>query len=98
MTMEQEFVFWFWSAVALAAGLRVILMASDMDFSGGLKKSAMRHIACPRCGAVAGDRCKTPSGRITFAIHTERFAKLVHDHPESVLESIIRVDASGRSE
>lgn len=29
-------------------------------------------VACPRCGAPAGKRCRTPGGQVTFVPHQAR--------------------------
>lgn len=33
---------------------------------------AERETLCPRCKAPAGEPCRTPAGRKTYIIHTER--------------------------
>lgn len=44
---------------------------------------ATRLMDCPKCGAKAGQECRTPKGRVTNVPHVPRFNALIeHNNTE----------------
>jgi hypothetical protein len=42
------------------------------EYTGWLFTDVNRNISCPKCGAKAGEVCRTPKGRKALEPHTER--------------------------
>lgn len=60
-------------------------MSNDtVALTGWFSTDARNQVACPRCGAVAGEDCRTPSGRKYPEVHGDRTQLLYDTRPDAV--------------
>jgi hypothetical protein len=64
------------SPAMLRAAIQTAAAVFQPGYSGWSLTDAYRMVACPKCGAKAGDFCRTPKGRKAWPTHTERGAIL----------------------
>lgn len=55
--------------------------------TGWLFTDAKNFVDCPRCGVVAGEDCRRPSGGKAWPPHAERTEKLITDKPDIAIMS-----------